>query len=199
MRRGRILAGIAPLVVACSLGGAPPAAAATPQEMCADIADGHVDGTYTNAEWDAFFSDPTIQGYGCNGVVPPPAPAPTPAVQPSAPATQPTQGSGPVTSGAVPLSPSVPQVSPPAQLPAVTAGVAGARKTIAATAKPARTAGVLGAKSPTKSAVAPLTATAKRGALPFTGAELGIFALVGLALIGSGLLLRTTSRRRSTE
>jgi hypothetical protein len=199
MRRGRILAGIAPLVAACFLGGAPPAAAATPQEMCADIADGHVDGTYTNAEWDAFFSDPTIQGYGCNGVVPPPAPAAPPAAQQSAPATQPAQGAGPVTSGAVPLSPSVPQVAPPAQLPAVTAGVAGARKTIVATAKPARTAGVLGAKSPSRSAAAPLTATAKRGTLPFTGAELGVFAVVGLALIGSGLLLRTTSRRRSSE
>ena len=99
----------------------------------------------------------------------------------------------------------MPQVAPPPQLPAPIAGVAGARKTIAgvagarktivAKAKPKVT--VAAAQSPTKSAVAPVAATRKRGNLPFTGAELGLFALVGLVLIGSGLLLRTTAKQRS--
>ncbi len=33
--------------------------------------------------------------------------------------------------------------------------------------------------------------------LPFTGAELGLFTVVGLALIGSGVLLRLTGRKGS--
>jgi hypothetical protein len=50
--------------------------------------------------------------------------------------------------------------------------------------------------SPTRSAV-PLGTSKTTGSLPFTGAELALFALVGLALIGTGLLLRTTARQRS--
>lgn len=33
--------------------------------------------------------------------------------------------------------------------------------------------------------------------LPFTGAELGLFTVVGLALVASGILLRLTGRKRS--
>ena len=36
----------------------------------------------------------------------------------------------------------------------------------------------------------------KKG-LPFTGAELGLFTVVGFALVGSGVLLRLTGRKRS--
>jgi len=35
--------------------------------------------------------------------------------------------------------------------------------------------------------------------LPFTGAELGLFSVIGLGLIGSGVLLRLTGRKRSTR
>jgi hypothetical protein len=37
------------------------------------------------------------------------------------------------------------------------------------------------------------------GTLPFTGSQLGIFAAVGLALVGGGLLLRGTTRGRSEQ
>jgi hypothetical protein len=35
------------------------------------------------------------------------------------------------------------------------------------------------------------------GGLPFTGAQLGLFTVVGLALVGSGILLRLTGRKKS--
>jgi len=61
-------------------------------------------------------------------------------------------------------------------------GVAGASKTVhhvaaAAVARPANVAGVL----------------------PFTGLQLGFVTGVAVLLIGSGLLLRTSGRRRTTE
>jgi hypothetical protein len=50
-------------------------------------------------------------------------------------------------------------------------------------------------KTPVQAAgVAPLGATKTSGTLPFTGADLGLFALVGLALLGIGVLLRSTGR-----
>jgi LPXTG-motif cell wall-anchored protein len=42
----------------------------------------------------------------------------------------------------------------------------------------------------------PLTAEAQPGDLPFTGADLTFFVLVGAALVGSGLLLRRAARKR---
>lgn len=167
MRRGRMVIGVALFLSALTMTGAPGAFAATPQEICADLADGHVDGTYTNAEWTAYFNDPTIQGYGCGGIAPPVTPA--------------TQ----VPSGIVPVT--------------VVVGVKGARHTVSGPgATP--TAGVQGAqhtvKTPvTKSAVAPLSTVKVSGTLPFTGAQLTLFALVGLALLATGLVLRSTGRR----
>ena len=43
----------------------------------------------------------------------------------------------------------------------------------------------------------PLATARRSGSLPFTGAELTIFALVGIALVTSGVLLRTTARQKS--
>ena len=43
-----------------------------------------------------------------------------------------------------------------------------------------------------------ITTTRRTGTLPFTGAELGIFALVGLGLVVSGILLRLSGRQRPT-
>ena len=71
-------------------------------------------------------------------------------------------------------------------------GVAGGQKTIASPA-PQQSAGVAGAVSPSQ---APLTQTATAETLPFTGAELGLFAIVGTALLLGGLLLRASARQR---
>ncbi len=72
-----------------------------------------------------------------------------------------------------------------------TSGVAGAQKTITKPKqKPGQTSGVAGAQSP------PLAQTASAGTLPFTGSELGIFALVGAALLAGGFVLRASSRGR---
>lgn len=163
MRRGRMVIGVALLLSAFTLGGAPAALAASPQDICADLADGHVDGTYTNAEWTAFFSDPVIQGYGCGGIATPV----TPPVTPSG------AGVAPVT---------------------ILVGVKGATHTAKAP-----TSGVQGAQHTVKapvnaSAAAPLGTTRTSGTLPFTGAQLTLFALVGLALVAAGLVLRSTGR-----
>lgn len=147
--------------------GAPAALAATPEEIYKDLADnGRLDGTYTQAELQAFLQSASVQGYGNPVVV----------------ATPPT-------------------VTPPTVTPAVTpapdSGVAGTSKTIVAkaktnaAAKPA--AQVAGAVSPTQ---APLQQTATAETLPFTGAELGLFAIVGGALLLGGLLLRSSARQR---
>ena len=42
-----------------------------------------------------------------------------------------------------------------------------------------------------------LGATKARSTLPFTGAQLWLFALVGIALIAGGALLKTTARQKS--
>jgi hypothetical protein len=45
----------------------------------------------------------------------------------------------------------------------------------------------------------PLPATKAKGGLPFTGAQLGLFAIVGLALVAMGFLLRSTSRQKPPQ
>ena len=40
-------------------------------------------------------------------------------------------------------------------------------------------------------------ATSKASHLPFTGAQLALFAIVGIALVGGGVLLKATTRGRS--
>ena len=91
MRRGRVLTGLALLVAACSLSVAPTAAAATPQEICAALQNGASITSFSKEDVIAFFTDPTIQGYGCAGVIIPPlSPTPvTPAPTEQAPAPQP--------------------------------------------------------------------------------------------------------------
>lgn len=146
--------------------GAPAALAATPEEIYKDLADnGRLDGTYTQAELQAFLQSASVQGYG-NPVVVATPPTVTPAVTPAA-------------------------------TPAPASEVAGTSKTIVtkaktnAAAKPV--AQVAGAVSPTQ---APLQQTATAQTLPFTGAELGLFAIVGGALLLGGLLLRSSARQR---
>lgn len=186
MRRGHILSGAGLLLAVLSLSGAPAALAASPQDICTDLRDGVVNGSYTSAEWTAYFNDPTIQGYGCGGaIVPPQTPVTPPVTTP--PAVSPPAATPPV-------------AAPPAATPAVAltpvAAVAGTQHTtVAPVAKP----GVKGANhtvvTPAKaSAAAPLATTKTRGTLPFTGSQLSLFALVGLALLAVGLLLRSTGR-----
>jgi hypothetical protein len=50
------------------------------------------------------------------------------------------------------------------------------------------------ATAPATKQASPLGTTRSSGTLPFTGAQLTIFAIVGLALVAGGFLLRTTSR-----
>lgn len=151
--------------------GAPAALAATPEEIYKDLADnGRLDGTYTQAELQAFLQSASVQGYGNPVVV----------------ATPPTV-----------TPPTVTPAVTPAATPAPDSGVAGTSKTIVtkaktnAAAKPA--AQVAGVVSPTQ---APLQQTATAETLPFTGAELGLFAIVGGALLLGGLLLRSSARQR---
>lgn len=159
MRRGRIVIGVALLLSAVSLGGATSAFAASPQDICSDLADGKIDGSYTSAEWTAFFSDPTISGYGCNGVT-------TPAG---------SQSGG----GAIPVT-SVSGVKG-----TTLHGVKGAQHTASGSA--------------TRAAGTPLGTTRASGTLPFTGIQLALFTLVGLALVGTGLLLRSTAKPKPTH
>jgi hypothetical protein len=42
----------------------------------------------------------------------------------------------------------------------------------------------------------PTATTSDSGTLPFTGLELGVFALVGAGLLGTGLIMRRTLRSR---
>jgi hypothetical protein len=42
----------------------------------------------------------------------------------------------------------------------------------------------------------PTVTTSDSGTLPFTGLELGVFALVGAGLLGTGLIMRRTLRSR---
>lgn len=198
MRRGRITLAAVALVGAAAFTGAPLAAAAssaTPADICKDLSDGHLDGTYTNADWQAFLQDTTVQGY-CSPIVvivPPPPPTTTttttPALTPPAPPT--TTVTTTVTTPAPATAP-VPLVPVTGVQPTVIAQVKGAQHT-----KP--TTRVKGAKktviAPKRSAAAPITTTRRSGTLPFTGAQLALFTIVGLALIATGFLLRSTTRR----
>jgi hypothetical protein len=62
MGRGRRLAGLA-MLAAAVLVSAPAAYGATAAQIRADLADGRLDGKYTNAELTAFLKDATSQGY----------------------------------------------------------------------------------------------------------------------------------------
>ena len=47
--------------------------------------------------------------------------------------------------------------------------------------------------------IAVIPATKAKGTLPFTGAQLGLFAIVGIALVAMGFLLRNTARQKSSK
>ena len=57
---------------------------------------------------------------------------------------------------------------------------------------------VKAAQTPVQHPAAVSTAPAATGVLPFTGLELGIFLLIGAALVVGGLFLRASGRRKPT-
>jgi hypothetical protein len=71
-----------------------------------------------------------------------------------------------------------------------TTGVAGASKTVH------HTAGATHTVSQPRPAAAVAPATHTSGTLPFTGLQLGVFVLIGVALIGGGLLVRRVGGSR---
>lgn len=219
MRRERTLLLVIALFAVAAFFSVAPAAFAdggTPADICADIQDGQLNGTYTAAQITAFNQDPTVQGY-CGPIIvvvtPPPAcvevtPGTTPPAGSTActhpcvevmPGQTPPAGSTACTTppATPPVTPTAPPVTPSGVSPVVITGVKGARHTVVTpVTKPV--AAVAGTqhtvKTPVAAAVAPIATTKTSGTLPFTGAQLALFALVGLALVASGLLLRTTSR-----
>jgi hypothetical protein len=139
---------------------------ASPMDICRDLADGQLNGTYTQAELAAYQNalahDPTIQGY-CS-----PLAAVTP---PTTTATTTTE----------------------------TSGVAGATTTKQSPAQVAPAQAVKTTPPAAQTAASPLATTKSSGTLPFTGAELGVFAIVGAALLAGGLLLWLCGGNRKSE
>jgi hypothetical protein len=182
MRRGRGLIVIAACALAVTCGFAGVARADTggdgsPMAICQDLQDGTVDGSYTEAQWNAFLSDPTVQGY-CSVIVPPCV-------------TQ--QGSGGGGSMCQPTTTTTTTTpAPPVPLtPAPAAAVAPAVKVHKAPAA------VLGrSHTVTQPKAAPLGTSRSQGTLPFTGLQLSVALAFALMLIGSGLALRYSGRVR---
>jgi uncharacterized surface anchored protein len=144
-------------------------ATASPMDICRDLADGQLNGTYTQGELAAYQNalahDPTIQGY-CSPLVVVTTPSTTTTTTTAA-----TNGVAGTTTNK--QSPKPGQVAP-AQ--------------VVKTTPPA-----------SQSTASPLETTKSSGTLPFTGAELGVFAIVGAALLAGGLLLRMSARNRKSE
>jgi hypothetical protein len=97
MRRGRLIGFLATVLLLAAVAGWGGAAVAradgTPQDICADLQDGKVDGSYTAAEWQAFLADPTVQGY-CSVIVPQCVVPTAPGCSTTPPCTEATGGTG---------------------------------------------------------------------------------------------------------
>ncbi len=188
---------------------APAALSASPGEIYADLADGKLDGSYTQAELKAYARDAAVQGYGSPAV---PVPSgggsnpvvPAPSGGGSNPVVPAPSGGGsnpvaPVPSGGG-TNPAVPapsgggsaggSVGQPGQSGS---GVAGEQT------PPSQTSQVQTPRVQTPPALTGTTGST--GTLPFTGSELVLFALVGGGLLLGGLLLRVSARngRRTTS
>jgi len=176
---------------------APAALSASPGEIYADLADGKLDGSYTQAELKAYARDAAVQGYGSPAVPVPSGGGSNPVVPaPSGGGSNPV---APVPSGGG-TSPAVPapsgggsaggSVGQPGQSGS---GVAGEQT------PPSQTSQVQTPRAQTPPALTGTTGST--GTLPFTGSELVLFALVGGGLLLGGLLLRVSARngRRTTS
>lgn len=198
MRRGRMIGGISAILAAASLAAAGGASAATPIDICRDLADGHLDGTYTQAEFEAYQSalqhDPTIQGYcsplvviiGTGGGGTTTVENNTTTVVNAGTTTIQNGGTTTVAANGTPTT--------------TTSGVAGATKTKGGPGATSGPTGVLGSQKTkaTPRTAAPLSSTKTSGTLPFTGVQLLVFAIVGGLLLAGGALLRLTARQKRT-
>lgn len=155
MRRGRLSA-VLGAIVAVTLVTAAAALGADSRTIYQDLADGHLSGSYTQAELRAAAKDATVEGYG--GV----------AEQTMRPVVEQAAGAE-RTEVCVGLDESGNKIMRPASSTDATdsaACVAGTQFTRTRTAE----------------------------TLPFTGVQLGVFAALGVALLGGGLLLRRAAR-----
>ncbi len=166
MRRGRILTAVLAVVAAMLLTAAG-AIASSPGQAFDGLAGTSHDAT---AEGYPPVTTPTTTTVVTTTTVTTTETTPTTtATTPTPPATTPTPPTTGNTGG----------VQVQTQQP-VTQQVAGAQHTV---------------QKPTPSTNgSPLGATHTQGTLPFTGAQLGVFAAVGLALLAGGLLLRRAGR-----
>ena len=187
MRRGRIFTGTM-LILVTALFAIPGAYAADPIDIAADLADGRLDGTYSQAELSAYLQNATLQGYD-NPVPPTTTVVTTNQTPPGTTTVVTTSQTPPGTTTVVtpPAGGSAPIVTP------VTPVVAGAQSPVVRPApKPApaqpQTAAVAGAQSP------PLAATQQTGTLPFTGVDLALLVAGGAFMLGLGLVARRLGR-----
>lgn len=220
MRRGRLIAIVAVTITAFGVGFGVTgvASAATPAEICQSIKDGTFRGADpgdVDAYNQALQNDPTISGY-CSPIplfTPPPQQPPAPAECTEVTADTPgaqlapngkyytnVPSGGPAVCGpaqqqqsVAPQQQSVAPAPPKSAVVVPTQGVKAATKAKKAAPTPVRSV------APAQHQTAPITTTRQAGTLPFTGAELTIFTIVGLALIAGGLLLRITGRQKRTQ
>lgn len=147
-------------------------------QVCTEVAAGTPGAQQApNGKW--YTNAPGGNAEQCGPAATAPAAQPaTPGETPSAVAPIAAPGATPVQSGVLPA-----QATKVAQ-------AAKAKGQPAAAAQPGT--GVAGQQSPLRAS------KQQTGTLPFTGAELFVFALVGAALVAAGLLLRSTGRQKPT-
>jgi hypothetical protein len=174
MRRGRIFTGALAVVAAALVwipGGVAGSNRGTPEDIARDLSDGVLNGSYSKSQLERYLRDATQQVYGTTTA--------------STTTTTITTTTGSTTGGSTTGSQSTQGVTTGGggNLPGSNGNVAGTNKEAGGNQplaiKPAK----------------PLAATKTRGHLPFTGAQLGLFAIVGLALLAMGFLLRSTARK----
>ncbi len=168
MPRTRIITGTITLMAAGAL--AAPSFGATPREIAADLADGRLDGAYTQQELESYLKDATVQGYQppvTPTVTPTSTPAVTPTETPAAPASGVAGVATPPGQAAKPASPATTASQP--------AGVAAEQKTLQQ----------------------PLTQTAEVSSLPFTGLDLALLVFGGFLLLLLGFGARRLGRQRA--
>jgi hypothetical protein len=172
MRRGRIFTGALAVVAAALVwipGGVAGSGGGTPEDIAADLSDGVLNGSYSKSQLERYLRDATQQVYGTT-------------TGSTTTTTTTTTGS---TTGSTGSTTITTQGTTPGggNLPGGSGNVAGTNKEAGGNQplaiKPSQ----------------PLAATKTRGHLPFTGAQLGLFAIVGLALLAMGFLLRSTARK----
>jgi hypothetical protein len=170
MRRGRFFTGALAVVAAALVwipGGVAGSNGGTPEDIARDLSDGVLNGSYSKSQLERYLRDATQQVY------------------PGTTTTTTTTGSTTIktTDSTTTATTNSPPPSTNNNLPTGQGEVQGTNKEAGGNQplaiKPAK----------------PLAATKTRGHLPFTGAQLGLFAIVGLALLAMGFLLRSTARK----